>query len=132
MTLRDILLRTTARCGDRTAVRWKEGGEWKTRTYAELYQRARRVSAALAGLKVRPGDRVALMRENHPEWISDYFGITALGAVAVPIDVKLREREAAHILRDSAARVLIADARLTPLLREAETTGLDGLRDILV
>ena len=132
MTLRDILLRTAARVGDRIAVRWKEGGEWKTRSYAEVYQRARRVSAALAGLKVRPGDRVALMRENHPEWISDYFGITALGAVAVPIDVKLREREAAHILRDSAARVLIADARLYPLLREAEATGLDGLRDILV
>ncbi|MFO1490972.1 MAG: AMP-dependent synthetase/ligase [Kiritimatiellia bacterium] len=132
MTLRDILLRTTARAGDRTAVRWKEGDDWKTRTYAELLQRARRVAAVLAGLKIRPGDRVALMRENHPEWISDYFGITALGAVAVPVDVKLRDREAAHILRDSGARVLIADARLYPLLREAEATGLEDLRDILV
>jgi long-chain acyl-CoA synthetase len=74
----------------------------------------------LNALGVRKGDHVALYLENRPEWPEIYFGISALGAVAVPLDAKLREQEVAHILHDSGAKALFAGARNYPVIRDIE------------
>lgn len=75
-------------------------------TYAELASAANRVANALDGLGVRPGERVLLMLPNVPQFPVIYYGILKAGAVAVPINPVLREREIARRMHDSGARAL--------------------------
>ncbi len=69
---------------------------------------------------VQPGDRVAIAMRNYPEWIFAYFATTATGAVAVGVNAWWTTEELDYGLRDSGARVLLADRerieRVTPLL----------------
>jgi long-chain acyl-CoA synthetase len=64
---------------------------------------------------------VAIYRENSPEWFELYHGIVGIGAVAVPVDAKLREKEVGHILHDCEVSVVFCSARLAEML-----SGLNG------
>lgn len=119
MTIKELLANSVKNHAHRVALRFKSEGVWRTITYEELQQRVRRVSEMLYRLGVRKEHRVALLDENSPFWIEAYLGIVGLGAIAVPIDARLREQEVSHILLDSGATVLIAGARQYPVLAEA-------------
>ncbi|MDQ8706154.1 long-chain fatty acid--CoA ligase [Streptomyces sp. LHD-70] len=82
-------------------------------TFAELWQQARTQAAALTRLGVRPGDKVALMAPNTAEFPRAYYAILAAGAVVVPVHLLLTAEEAAHVLRDSGARLLLCHAAQT-------------------
>jgi len=120
MTLKELLAQSTAQYGSSTALRYKQQDQWHTLTYSDLLTRAQQVSNALSELGIKPRDRVALYRENSPEWPEIYFGIVDLGAIAVPIDAKLKGQEIAHILRNSEARLLISGVKQYLLLSEIE------------
>lgn len=117
-TIRSLLLDAAAKSGDSVFVRWKSGREWKHWTFGELYSRARRTAAVLARLGVKKGDRVALMMENRPEWMSTYLGIVSCGVTAVPIDAKLQPHEVSHILRDSESVAIFGSGRIWPMLHD--------------
>lgn len=111
MTLKETLERSAEKHGDKVLMKFKREGEWKTLTYRQFLARVRTVSEALARTcHVRPGDRVALLGANSPEWCQIHYAITGLAATAVPIDVKLQEQEVTHILSDSSASVLLMDS----------------------
>jgi long-chain acyl-CoA synthetase len=84
-------------------------------TYRELWDGARRYAAALRERGVGPDDKVALLLPNTPHFPLAYFGVLALGAVAVPVHALLRADEIAYVLDDSGATALICAA---PLLTE--------------
>jgi acyl-CoA synthetase (AMP-forming)/AMP-acid ligase II len=96
--------------------------EGKARTYGELRERALRVANGFKGLGVRPGDRVAVLMGNRHEWPELLFGLAALGAVCVPVNVLLRGGEITHLCEDSGSSMLVLD----PLGERAvgEATGL--------
>ena len=75
-------------------------------------QRWRRSAAALQSAGVGDGDVVALMMRNSPEAIELMVAVRHLGAQWCPINWHFRSEEVAYILRNSAARVFIADAAL--------------------
>lgn len=131
MTIKEWLARSVSRRGDGIALRHKKDGRWQSLTYRELLARTWGVAELLARRGLKPGDRVAIFRENAPDWPEMYFGITGLGLTAVPVDAKLQEQEVAHILRDSGARLLFADARSYPLLKEIEAH-LPGLQSAVL
>ena len=111
MTLKETLDRSAQKHGDKILMKFKRDGEWKTLTYREFLANVRNVAEALARTcHVRPGDRVALMGANSPEWCAIHYAITGLAAIAVPIDVKLQGQEVSHILSDSGAAVLFMDS----------------------
>ncbi|MFI9787976.1 long-chain fatty acid--CoA ligase [Kitasatospora sp. NPDC051984] len=93
-------------------------------TYRELWDGARRYAAVLRARGIGPDDKVALLLPSTPHFPLAYFGVLALGAVAVPVHALLRADEIAYVLRDSGAAALICAA---PLLAEggkaAETAG---------
>ena len=120
MNLRELLERAAERNGPQPALRFKAGGHWETRSYAGLLGRARRLAETLHAQGIRPGDRVGLVRENAPDWPELYFGIVGCGAVAVPMDPKLRAQEVAHILADSGAVAAVIAPKNYPLFREIE------------
>jgi fatty-acyl-CoA synthase len=80
-------------------------------SYAEVGQRAERLSAGLFGIGVRRGDRVAIWMTNRPEWIITYFAVMRLGAVLVPLNTWLTPPEIGYQLRQSEARHLVVQDR---------------------
>jgi long-chain acyl-CoA synthetase len=130
-TIKDILNCAAAESGDRTALRFKRGGTWNTLTYRELQTRAMQAAEICASLGVKPGDRVALYCENSPEWVEVYFGMVCMGAVTVPVDVKLREQEVGHIFHDCGVSVVFASARNAAVLEELKKS-LPALRSAVL
>jgi long-chain acyl-CoA synthetase len=77
--------------------------------YAEFARRAARTAHWLHRQGVQPGDRVMLFMHNAPEYLPLMWGIWWCGAVAVPVNAKLHEREAAWIAGHSEARLALVD-----------------------
>jgi fatty-acyl-CoA synthase len=88
-------------------------------TYRDLDRRVGARAAALAGLGVSPGDRVALLGENSAAYLEWLFGAARLGAITVPVNHRLAPAEVAHVLADSGATVLVRSAAFTALAEEA-------------
>ena len=95
---------TSKRHGDRTAIKL----DATEISYRTLDDAASSVARLLRDLGVQPGDRVGLMLPNVPYFAIVYYGILRAGAVAVPMNVLLKERETEYYLADSGAKVLFA------------------------
>ncbi len=102
--LAGILTATAARSPERAALRL-DGVEV---TYSGLDSRSAQVAGLLAGMGVRPGDRVGIMLPNVIDFAACYYGVLRAGAVVVPMNVLLKGREVGFFLSDSEARVLLA------------------------
>jgi long-chain acyl-CoA synthetase len=85
------------------------GGADRVLAAAEVALRVAGLAQGLAALGIRKGDRVALVCNDRPEWHICDFGCLHLGAVNVPIYPTLLAEQAGVILRDSGARVVIAE-----------------------
>jgi long-chain acyl-CoA synthetase len=85
-------------------------------SYVELDEQVDRTAAALAGLGVTKGDRVALMAGNVPEFVSCFYGVLRAGGVVCPLNVQLTPEEIGYILADAGAKVAIAEAATVPVL----------------
>lgn len=88
-------------------------------TGEELTLRARQASTGFDALGIGPGDAVAILMRNDTAFLVATFGATALGAYAVPINWHFTVEEAAYVLRDSGAAVLVVHDHLLPTYREA-------------
>ena len=81
-------------------------------TYEQLWQRVRCVAGGLIARGLKKGDRVAMLLPNSREYVESFLGIATAGLVAVPMNIRLLESELLHMLRDSGARLLIAQDAL--------------------
>ncbi len=93
--------------------------------YGELDRAARGVAASLHARGVGPGDKVALLVPNVPEFTIAYFGILYAGATVVPINVLAAAPEVTYFLEDSGAKLLVVH----PLFQEA---GVEGAKPLSV
>lgn len=94
-------------------------------SYAEHFRRVAGLAHTLVGeYGIRKGDRVAIAMRNHPEWSVAFFAAASIGAIVVPLNAWWAARELEFGLRDSGARVLLADEerleRLADLLPELD------------
>lgn len=88
-------------------------------TYGDLAMRAARLAGALRNkLGLQPGDRVAIVAKNSPDYLALLYGVWHAGLAAVPANAKLHGAELGYILEHSGARVCIAspgiDAEIAP------------------
>ncbi|MDE5442500.1 AMP-binding protein [Bradyrhizobium sp. CSA207] len=117
--LSTILTRQAEHYGDRVLLvagqtRW---------TYAQTAAIAAASAQKLIEAGIKPGDRVALMCSNRPEFLQIYLGCAWLGAIAVPINTALRGGQLAHIFRNSRPALLVAEAGF---LAAIEAVGADA------
>ncbi len=122
-----LLIRSAAVFAPRTAV---VHGTRKY-TYRELGERVGRAAAALRGLGVGPGDRVAYLCPNVPAMLEAHFAVPLLRAVLVAINTRLAAPEIAYILDHSGASVLVVDAELAPTVA-ALLPARTALRQVVV
>ncbi|MCW2622616.1 MAG: long-chain fatty acid--CoA ligase [Frankiales bacterium] len=97
-------------------------------TYRDLWEQTRRYARVLADRGIGPGDRVAVLLPNVPDFPRTYYAILSLGAVVVPIHALLVAREIEYMLRDAGAKLLVAAA---PLLAQGEPAARAAGIDLL-
>ena len=86
------------------------GESLRTFSYGEIADQARRLAAGLLAAGIGGGDAVAIYGPNAPEWIVAALATGACGALLVPVDDLLAERDAAAIIADSGARIVLTTA----------------------
>ena len=83
------------------------------RVHATWATFAARTAAAAAGLRddfgLSPGDRVAIVMRNRPEYLEALFAVWHAGLVAVPVNARLHRDEIAYILDDSGTALVVTD-----------------------
>lgn len=92
-------------------------GQGKSITYGDLADIVDRVATVLHRWGIRPGDRVAFLGENCPEFLEVLFAAVRIGAVFVPVNTRLAPPEIAHVLRDSGARILVHEPEFAERIR---------------
>lgn len=99
-------------------------------TFGELFAGAERNAAALVGMGVKPGDRVAVQVEKTIEAIQLYLGTVMAGGVFLPLNTAYTTPEVAYFLGDASPRVVVCDpARaddLAEVAGDARVVTLDG------
>ena len=128
-----------ARAGDKgdEAFLWaKREGEWRQISWNEAAREIAALSASLKRIGLEPGDRVALVSENRPEWLIADLAIMAAGCVTVPTYTTNTTRDHAHVLGNSGARAVIVSNQklaknLVPaVLTSAECKHIIGIEEI--
>jgi acyl-CoA synthetase (AMP-forming)/AMP-acid ligase II len=144
-TIRDLLERNVADFPDREAfvsVSYRTR-EWLRHTWKEMDERSERLAAGLSDLGVKKGEKIAFLLTNSVECYYSYLAIHKLGAVFVPINVRLVPREVEYIVENSDADWMIAGHDFLPLVDQVrdrlhikKIVGIEkegqGLRDWVV
>jgi long-chain acyl-CoA synthetase len=103
LNLGTILSASTEQAPENVALRIED----QAFSYAQLHRAAAGIAAGLRERGIQPGDKVALLVPNVPEFTMAYFGILYAGATVVPINVLAAAPEVAYFLKDSESRLLI-------------------------
>jgi crotonobetaine/carnitine-CoA ligase len=119
-TLPRLLARQASRYADRTLFSCR-GEVW---TFKDALEIAARAAGSLVAAGIRPGERVAILCSNRPEFMRIFLGCAWLGAVAVPINTAVKGPQLQYALENSAARLLVIEDALEAVM---EHCPLDGL-----
>src|ERR1043165_9048040 len=95
-------------------------------TYRELRGQAITIAEILKAEGIEPGDRVALLLADSPEFIAAFVAIISLGAIAIPINLAVQSAEQLFIVRDCGARAAIVEGPVARTLIE----GLDSSAEL--
>jgi long-chain acyl-CoA synthetase len=121
-----LFLARAAEKGDRPFLWAKREGEWRSIGWAEAARRVASLAASLKRIGLQPGDRVALVSENRPEWLIADLAIMAAGCVTVPTYTTNTPRDHTHILGNSGARaVIVSNQKLAKNLIPAVLTSTE-------
>jgi long-chain acyl-CoA synthetase len=122
-TLAASFLDATDRFPNPRRLLFKQGAAWQAISSREMLRRVAGLSAALAELGIRSGDRVGLFSANRPEWHIADFAIMGTGGVTVPVYHNESPQRLTHILNHSGVKAVFVagEAQTTMLLsRRAE------------
>jgi long-chain acyl-CoA synthetase len=108
-TLCDLFL-SAAASGKADLLISKVGGVWTPVSARDFGYTVRALSLGLNSLGVQPGDRVAILSENRPEWAMADYAIVCAGAWSVPIYPTLPPHQIAPLVNDSGAKVVFVSS----------------------
>ena len=106
-------------------------GSFHRYTYADLYQRVKRLANVLEGLGVEPGDRVGTFSWNNYQHMELYFGVPCCGAVCHTLNIRLSAEQLVFIVNHAEDKVIFVDGTLLKLM-EPMAEQIDCVEDIVV
>ena len=104
--------------GDREIVSRSVEGPIVRTTYAQVHERAKRVSNALLALGVKPGDRIATLAWNSGRHMEAWYGIMGIGAVCHTLNPRLFADQLCYIINHAQDRIIFTDLTFIPTLSE--------------
>jgi len=108
-TIPQLMHRRAAELGARTALRYKKFGLWRDISWREYGQIVRDVAMGFCALGLRPGEVVAIIGDNCPEWLCADLGCMSAGGVSVGIYTTNSAEECAYILKHSETKIYIVE-----------------------
>lgn len=126
-TMLDVFRSAVALAGDRPAIRYFD----TTLSYADLDRLSDGLAAALIAHGFAPGDRLALMLQNMPQFVIAMLAAWKAGGMAVTINPMNREREVEVILADATPHSVVVLDALVPIVRAA-ADALDAVAPRLI
>ncbi len=127
-TLNDIFFAAVERNLDRVML-YREAGKWLPVTSHEFGRGVARTALTLHDWGIQPGDRIALLSENRPEWPTADIACLLLGAVTVPLYTTLTAEQTAFVLNDSGCRAIFlsSDKQLHKVLSILPQTQIERI-----
>jgi long-chain acyl-CoA synthetase len=127
-TINDIFFAAVARDLDRMML-YRDAGNWLPVSSAEFGRSVARTAHAIHAWGIRPGDRIAILSENRPEWPIADMASLLLGAVTVPLYTTLTAEQTAFVLDDSNCRAIFlsSDQQLRKVLSILSQTQIEKL-----
>src|SRR5712691_12285600 len=119
-----LCLAAALKHGKQDALNHKTEREWIHISADIFVERVRNLALGLAELGIKPGDRIALLSENRPEWSIADLAILSLGAINVPIYTTQAVDQIRYILTDAGARAIFIPNKK---LYKHAAPALDGL-----
>ena len=110
-SLPEMLLARTAAGGAKPFLWAKRGGKWTALSWKEVGEQVRILARTLIALGIKPGDRVALVAENRPEWLIADYAIMTAGAITVPAYVTNTVDEHRHVFTNADVAGIITSTR---------------------
>ncbi len=120
--LNTLVARAAALWPEKTGLTFDETGE--RLSFADIARRSAAIGAALAGIGIGPGDRVAIMLRNRPEFPLAWLGIAQAGAVMVPINTFYKTADAGYLLANSGAKAIVTFDELVPMIQGIDAPGV--------
>ena len=108
-TFPKLLVRNAARHGTKVALREKEFGIWQPFTWSEYHDHVRDFSLGLVALGMQPGDKVAIIGDNRPEWIWSEIAAQAAGGASVGLYQDSNLTEVAYVIDHCDAAFVVAE-----------------------
>ncbi len=130
----DLFLARVEATPTRPAIRVKEDGVWKMRTWAEWDVASREIAGGLRSLGISTGDRVNILANTRPEWVETDVGILLAGGVTVPIYQSNTPRECEYIINDCKGKVVVVEdkAQLDKLMHPEIRPTLTGVSKVVL
>ena len=94
---------------DRVALRRKEYGIWNRISWTQYGQRVREVGAGMLALGSRPGDRIAILGDNRPEWLICHLASMAIGGVTCGVYATSASDQVQYVVGHSESRILFVE-----------------------
>ena len=104
--------------GDREVVSRSVEGPIVRTTYTNIHERARRISNALKGLGIGPGDRVATLAWNTRRHVEAWYGIMGIGAICHTLNPRLFVEQLCYIINHAEDKVIFTDLTFAPVLAQ--------------
>jgi long-chain acyl-CoA synthetase len=105
----DLFFHQVGRLGDRVALRRKDYGIWNRVSWTEYGDRVWQVAAGLLSLGLEPGDRVAILGDNRPEWVICHLGAMTAGGATCGVYPTSAAEQVAYVVGHSEAKVLFVE-----------------------
>jgi len=127
-TLNDIFFAAVERNLDRIML-YRDAGNWLPISSREFGISVARTARALRAWGIQPGDRIAILSENRPEWPTADMASLLLGAVTVPLYTTLTAEQTAFVLNDAGCRAIFlsSDQQLHKILSVLHQTQLEKI-----
>ncbi|HET89165.1 MAG TPA: long-chain fatty acid--CoA ligase [Chloroflexi bacterium] len=126
VTMPAALEETARKHPDHTALIFKDAKQ----SFQEYNQMVDRFAAALQGLGVQKGDRVAIHLPNCPQFPIAYYAALRIGAIVVPCNPVYTAREMRHQVSDSGAEVIVTLSAMYPIIKQIRSD--TQLRHVIV
>jgi len=97
--------------GERTALRYKEKGQWKDISWNAMGEQIRAVAKGLLEMDVKAGDMVAIFSQNSPAWTIADYGILTVRGVSVPIYATSSAKQAGYIINEAEIKIIFVGSQ---------------------
>ena len=119
-TFPDFMEAIASRYGKRTCYRVFRTGEENDITYSQLIWNAEAAASYWLSIGIEKGDRIAVIGESSPEWMTLYLSIVSIGAVAVPVLPDFPSRDMLSIISESGAKAVCINTKQFPKIEEVK------------